>query len=82
MWLVKLAAEPQPKNCAQSKYFDGERYGEAHIALSDAFSFPPPWNSLCSLWLFSASCVLNSEKRDTEATKNHGAAITFPAGGS
>ena len=30
-----------------------------------------PLSPRCSLWLFSAFSVLNSEKRNTEDTKNH-----------
>src|SRR5712692_7657653 len=34
--------------------------------------FPPsPVTPQCSLWLFSAYSVLNSEKPNTEAAKNH-----------
>src|SRR3979409_1553309 len=32
---------------------------------------PSPGNSLCPLWLFSVLSVLNSEKLNTEVTKNH-----------
>src|SRR6266446_2943005 len=42
-----------------------------HLALSNVYSFPSPLIPLCSLWFFSASSVLNSEKLNTEATKNH-----------
>src|SRR5712664_777013 len=42
-----------------------------HLPLSNVYSFPSPLSPPCSLWLFSASSVLNSEKLNTEATKNH-----------
>src|ERR1700688_4561808 len=45
--------------------------GLVHLAISNVYSFPSLFSSLCSLWLFSASSVLNSEKRNTEVTKNH-----------
>src|SRR5882762_7546337 len=43
-----------------------------HLPLSNVYSFPSPLSPPCSLWLLSASTVLNSEKLNTEATKNHG----------
>src|SRR6266446_6153229 len=43
-----------------------------HLPLSNVYSFPSPLSPLCSLWFFSASSVLNSERLNTEATKNHG----------
>src|SRR6266478_32042 len=45
-----------------------------HLALSNVYSFPSPLSPLCSLWFFSASSVLNSERLNTEDTKNHRAA--------
>ena len=38
---------------------------------SDSHSLPLPFGPLCSLWLFSAHSVLNSENLNTEATENH-----------
>src|SRR5712692_9678093 len=35
------------------------------------YSSSAPLGPRCSLWLFSASSVLNSEKRNTEDAKNH-----------
>jgi hypothetical protein len=57
---------------ARGKHFDGEE--KVDLALTIANSFASPLNPLCSLWRFSAFSVLNSEKRNTEATKNHRAA--------
>ncbi len=57
--------------CALCKHFDGKKYREADLPLSLADSSPSPMSPPCSLWLFSAFSVLNSEKRNTEATKIH-----------
>src|SRR6266566_8512606 len=43
-----------------------------HLPFSNVYSFPSPLSPPCSPRLFSASSVLNSEKLNTEATKNHG----------
>src|SRR5882762_3721434 len=43
-----------------------------HLPLSNVYSFPSPFSPLCSLCFFSGSSVLNSEKLNTEATRNHG----------
>jgi hypothetical protein len=69
---------------ALRKHIDGKKYGEADLPLSIADSSPSPMSPPCSLWLFSAFSVLNPEKRNTEATKNHRAAepqhkLTFAA---
>src|ERR1700688_420593 len=42
------------------------------LALSKVYSFPSPLSPLCSLWHFSVSSVLNSEKLNTEVTEDHG----------
>src|SRR5882672_6647737 len=57
--------------CARCKHFHGTKYGETDLPLSLADSSPSPMSPPCSLWLFSAFSVLNSEKRNTEATKIH-----------
>src|SRR5260370_37812092 len=41
---------------------------QAGLEINGATPLPP--NPPCSLWLFSASSVLNSEKRNTENTKS------------
>src|SRR6266446_1372453 len=64
--------------CARCKHFHGTKYGETDLPLSLADSSPSPMSPPCSLLLFSAFSVLNSEKRNTEDTKNHSAAEPQP----
>src|SRR5882762_7578385 len=56
---------------ALRKHFDGKKYREADLPVSVTYSSSPLMSPPCSLWFFSAFSVLNSEKRNTEATKNH-----------
>src|SRR6202035_2721001 len=48
------------------------------VPLSNVYSIRSPFNPPCSLWLFSAFSVLNSENLNTEATENHRATEPEP----
>src|SRR5260370_12910407 len=48
-----------------------ESHKEIGFILSAVYSCHSPTNSQCTLWSFSASSVLNSEKRTREVAENH-----------